>query len=40
MATFTSLNSYSVATVSATAEIGSAVSTATKKYRCVIPLVT
>ena len=39
MATFTSLNSYSVATVSATAEVGSAVSTATRKYRCVIPLV-
>ncbi len=40
MASYTSLNSYSVATVSATAEIGSAVSTATRKYRCVIPLVT
>jgi hypothetical protein len=39
MASYTSLNAYSVVTVSATAEIGSSVSTATKKYRCVIPLV-
>lgn len=36
---FTSLNSYSVATVNAAGEIGTAVSTATKKFRCVIPLV-
>jgi hypothetical protein len=40
MASYTSLNSYSVATVSAAAEVGSAISTAAKKYRCVIPLVT
>jgi len=40
MASYTSLNSYSVATVSATAQVGSALSTDTKKYRCVIPLVT
>jgi hypothetical protein len=39
MATYTSLNAYGVATVSPTAEIGSSPSTATKKYRCVIPLV-
>jgi hypothetical protein len=39
MASYTSLNSYSVATVSAAAEVGSALSTATKRYRCVIPLV-
>jgi hypothetical protein len=39
MASYTSLNAYSVATVSATAEVGSSLSTATKKYRCVIPLV-
>jgi hypothetical protein len=39
IATYTSLNAYGVATVSPTAEIGSSPSTATKKYRCVIPLV-
>jgi hypothetical protein len=39
MASYTSLNAYSVVTVSATAEVGSSLSTATKKYRCVIPLV-
>jgi hypothetical protein len=39
LATYTSLNSYSVATVSASGEVGSALSSATKKYRCVIPLV-
>jgi hypothetical protein len=39
IASFTSLNSYSVATVSETGEVGTAVSTATKKFRCVIPLV-
>jgi hypothetical protein len=39
MASYTALNSYSVVTVSATAEVGSSPSTATKKYRCVIPLV-
>lgn len=32
-------DTYAVVTVSASAAIGSAVSTATKKYRCVIPLV-
>jgi hypothetical protein len=36
---FTSLNAYSVGTVSASAEVGSALSTATKKFRCVLPLV-
>lgn len=36
---FTALNAYSVATVSASGEIGTAASTATKKFRCVIPLV-
>lgn len=35
---YTSLNAYSVATVSASAEVGAAVSTATKKFRCVFPL--
>ncbi len=39
LATYTSLNSYSVATVSAAAEVGSALSTSAKRYRCVIPLV-
>jgi hypothetical protein len=39
IASFTSLNSYSVATISVTGEVGTAVSTATKKFRCVIPLV-
>jgi hypothetical protein len=36
---YTSVNAYSVATVSPTAEVGSAPSTATKKFRCVFPLV-
>ena len=36
---YTSLDAYSVATVSASAQVGSALSTATKKFRCVIPLV-
>jgi hypothetical protein len=39
LATFTSLNAYSVVTVSASAAVGSALSTVAKKYRCVIPLV-
>ena len=39
LATYTGVNSYSVVTVSSTGEIGSALSTKTKKYRCVIPLV-
>jgi hypothetical protein len=38
LATFTGKNAYSVATVSSTGEISSAISTATKKFRCVIPL--
>jgi hypothetical protein len=33
-------NIYSVATVASTGEVGDALSTATKKYRCVTPLVT
>jgi hypothetical protein len=36
---FTTLNSYSVGTVNSAGEIGSAVSTANRKYRCVLPLV-
>ncbi len=40
MATYTSVNSYSVVTVSATTAVGSAISTEPRKYRCVIPLVT
>lgn len=36
---FTALDKYSVATVSAEAKIGSALSTDTRHYRCVIPLV-
>lgn len=36
---FTALNAYSVATVSSSAEIGTAASTTAKKFRCVIPLV-
>jgi hypothetical protein len=36
---YTSLNAYSVATVSASAEVGAALSTATKRFRCVVPLV-
>jgi hypothetical protein len=39
LASYTSLNSYSIATVSASGEVGSALATATKKYRCVVPLV-
>jgi hypothetical protein len=35
---FTGVNAYSVATVSSKAEVGSAVSTLARKYRCVIPL--
>jgi hypothetical protein len=38
LATFTGKNAYSVATVSSAGEIGSALSTANKKFRCVIPL--
>ncbi|MFN8163727.1 MAG: hypothetical protein U0R26_07825 [Solirubrobacterales bacterium] len=36
---FTALNAYSVATVSTAGAIGAALSSSTKKYRCVIPLV-
>lgn len=36
---FTTKNSYSVATVTSTGEIDSAISTATRKFRCVLPLV-
>lgn len=39
LASYTSLNSFSMTTVSASADIGSALSTSTKKFRCVIPLV-
>lgn len=38
LATFTGKNSYSVVTVSSAGDINSALSTATKKFRCVIPL--
>ncbi|HEV7770813.1 MAG TPA: hypothetical protein VGO66_09180 [Solirubrobacterales bacterium] len=40
IATYSGVNSYSVATVGSTGEVGDAVSTLTKKFRCVIPLVT
>lgn len=40
IATYTGVNSYSVATVHSTGEIGDASSTATNKYRCVTPLLT
>jgi hypothetical protein len=40
IATYTGVNSYSVATVRSSGEIGDGVSTLTKKYRCVTPLVT
>lgn len=36
---FTTKNSYSVATVTASGEVDTAVSTATKRFRCVLPLV-
>lgn len=39
IASFTSLNAYSIATVSPTAEVGAAFSTEPRKFRCVIPLV-
>jgi len=38
LATFTGKNAYSVVTVSSAGEIGSALSSANKKFRCVIPL--
>jgi hypothetical protein len=40
IATYSGVNSYSVATVGSTGEVGDAVSTLTKKFRCVTPLVT
>jgi hypothetical protein len=39
IASYTALDAYSVATVNSAGEVGSAASTATKKFRCVIPLV-
>jgi len=39
MSSYTDVDEYSVAVVLSSGEIGSAVSTATRKYRCVIPLV-
>ena len=39
IASFTTLNAYSLAIVAPTGEVDSAVSTATKKFRCVLPLV-
>jgi hypothetical protein len=39
IASFTTLDAYSVATINESGEVGTAVSTATKKFRCVIPLV-
>jgi hypothetical protein len=38
IASFTTLDAYSVAIVTSTGEVDTAVSTATKKFRCVIPL--
>lgn len=38
LTTFSGLNSYSAATVSSSGEVGSTLSTNTKKFRCVIPL--
>jgi hypothetical protein len=38
LTTYSGLNSYSAATVNSAGEIGSALSTTTKKFRCVIPL--
>jgi hypothetical protein len=37
---YTSTNSYSVVTVASNGDVGASVSTSTKKFRCVIPLVT
>jgi hypothetical protein len=39
IASYTALNAYSAATVSSSGEVGASLSTSTKKYRCVIPLV-
>lgn len=38
LATYTGKNAYSVATVSSAGDVSSALSTVTKKFRCVIPL--
>jgi hypothetical protein len=38
LTTYSGLNSYSAATVNPTGEIGSALSTTNKRFRCVIPL--
>lgn len=40
IASFTGPNAFSVATVSSTSVVGSALSTASKHFRCVIPLLT
>ena len=39
VASFTAQNAYSVATVTPTGEVGASLSTNTRKFRCVIPLV-
>jgi hypothetical protein len=39
IASYTGADAYSVATVSSASQVGASVSTSTKKYRCVIPLV-
>jgi hypothetical protein len=39
LASFTTLDAYSVATVTSSGQINSAISTTTKKFRCVMPLV-
>ncbi|HEX5988674.1 MAG TPA: hypothetical protein VFY75_00485 [Solirubrobacterales bacterium] len=39
IASFTTLNAYSPATVTSTGQVDMAVSTTTKKFRCVVPLV-
>lgn len=38
IASFTTLNAFSLAVVTPTSEVDTAVSTATKKFRCIIPL--
>lgn len=40
IATYTGVNAYSVAIINAAGEVGAALSTAAKKYRCITPLVT
>ncbi|MGE0068232.1 MAG: hypothetical protein AB7T48_12860, partial [Solirubrobacterales bacterium] len=39
ISSYTGVNAYSVATVSAASDVSSALSTETKKFRCVLPLV-